>query len=199
MSDTERKRDLRKELEAHLESPLPLLLRLKNVVFGKTIPDYYTQFSFFLSLIVWIIFTSWSILGSIAIRSRFWMETEKGIDVSALVSTRGEALGFTPESFIGRLETFYALAIVFWIIVFIGIVLLWRKMTWFPYFIFGGAALYLLAMWFILGFSYWYNDTTFFDKLCYILFVGHTAVYFYFFRREMNGEVGNFFGVDDNE
>lgn len=51
-------------------------------------------------------------MGSVVIRAHLWIEEEKNIQVSKLIDQRGIDLGFEPQSFIGRLEAFYALGII---------------------------------------------------------------------------------------
>lgn len=199
MSEEEEKTSLREEFEAHLSSPLPILIRLRNFIFGKTSPDNYTQFSFFLALVIWLIFMIWSVLESVAIRMREIIVDQKEIDVTAMIEKRGQELGFEPEDFLGRLEAFHALSIGFWIVVFVGLVLLWRKNVRFIYVFFTGCGLYLLFMWVMLGFSYYAQDTTFFDKIAFAVLVGHTAVYAYFLKREKSGNRLHLFGIEDDE
>jgi hypothetical protein len=199
VSEEEEKSTLREEFEAHLSSPLPILIRLRNFIFGKESPDNYTKFSFWLGLIIWLIFMIWAVLGSVAIRMREIIVDQKEIDVTAMIERRGAELGFEPNAFIGRLEAFYALSIGFWIVVFIGLVLLWRKNERFIYVFFTGCGLYLLFMWVMLGFSYYSQDTTFFDKIAFAILVGHTAVYAYFLKREKSGNKIHLFGVDTDE
>jgi len=201
VSEEEEKSTLREEFEAHLSSPTLLLKRMRNFIFGKEVPDMYTKFSFWLGLVIWFIFMVWAVLGSIAIRMREIIVDEKEIDVTAMIGQRGTELGFEPEAFIGRLEAFYALSIGFWIVVFIGLVLLWRKNERFIYVFFTGCGLYLLFMWVMLGFSYYAQDTTFFDKIAFVVLVAHTGVYAYFLKREKSGNKVHLFGVntDDDE
>lgn len=196
MSESEEKTSIRKEFETHLNSPLPLLMRVRNFIFGKEVPDNYTKFSFFLALIIWIIFMIWSVLGSIAIRMREIIVDEKEIDVTIMIERRGRELGFASSEFIGRLEAFHALSIGFWIVVFVGLVLMWRKNTRFIYVFFTGCLLYIIFMWVMLGFNYYAKDTTFFDKIAFAVLVLHTAVYAYFLKREKSGNKINLFGVD---
>lgn len=199
MSEEQEKTSFREEFEAHLNSPLPLLIRLRNFIFGKETPDAYTQFSFWLAFVIWLIFLIWAVLGTVAIRMREIIVDEKEIDVTAMIEQRGLDLGFEPSEFIGRLEAFHALSIGFWLVVFAGLVLLWRKNVRFIYVFFIGCGLYLLFMWVMLGFSYYSQDTTFFDKIAFAVLVGHTAVYAYFLKREKNGNKLHLFGVDDQE
>jgi hypothetical protein len=198
-TEEQEKASFREEFEAHLNSPLPLLIRLRNFIFGKESPDTYTKFSFFLALVIWAIFLIWSVLGTVAIRMREVIFDQKEIDVTAMIEQRGTELGFEPNAFIGRLEAFHALSIGFWGVVFIGLVLLWRKNERFIYVFFTGCGLYLLFMWVMLGFGYYSQDTTFFDKIAFAILVLHTAVYAFFLKREKQGNKVNFFGMEDDE
>lgn len=150
-----------------------------------------------MGLLIWAIFLVWIILGYVVLTSTEWIEQEKGLDVHTLIEQRGQALGFTGTKFQDSLITFYNIALVSWTGLFIGLVLQWRKHPWFIYFIWGGGALYLLTMWFLLGFSYWYHDTTTFDKITFFLFIGHSSLHYYFLNKELNGEKTNFFGIDE--
>jgi hypothetical protein len=198
VTDSDKKHSFREEFEAHLESPLPILSRLRNLIFGKETPDTYTQIGFYLGIIIWTIFLVWIILGYMVLTSTEWIEQEKGLDVHTLIEQRGAALGFKGTDFQTSLITFYNIALIAWLGLFIGLVLQWRKNLYFIYFIWISAAIYLLAMWFLLGFSYWYHDTTTFDKIAFFLLVGHSSLYYYFLNREAHGEKTNFFGIEED-
>lgn len=199
MTEQEEKTGFRQEFEAHLNSPLTILMRLRNFIFGTETPDMYTKFSFFLAFAGWAIFMLWSVLGTIVIRMRELIVDNKEIDVTALIEARGIALGFEPDAFIGRLEAFYALSIVCWTVVFIGLVLLWRKNERFMYVYFTGCGCYLILMWTMLGFGYYSRDTTFFDKIAFAVMVSHTAVYAYFLKREKSGNKIYLFGIEEED
>lgn len=199
MTEEQERSHFRHELEEHLSSPLPLLMRLRHLVFGAASPDSYTKFSFFLGLIIWFVFMVWSVLSMVAIRLRETIFRNKEIDVEQLIENRGLQLGFEPDTFADRLTAYYSLSVICWILVFAGLVLLWRKRLIFTWFFFGGCGIYLLAMWFMLGLGYYNRDTTFFDKIAFALLVGHTAVYAYFLKRERSGNKIHLFGIDDEE
>jgi len=191
--------EIREQLEAHLNSPLPILIRLRNLVFGTVKPDNYTRFSFFLGLIIWFIFFLWSILGMVVIKSRHWIESEKKIKVTDMIENRGKELGFEQFVFAERLGAFHTLSIVCWVIVFVGLVMMYRKIYQFIYPFFFGIGLYLLLMWFMLGFGYWAKDTTTFDKITFFLLAAHTGLYAFFLKQEILGKPMSFFGVSEEE
>ena len=198
MTDSEKKHSFREEFEAHLESPIPVLTRLHNLIFGKEAPDTYTQISFYIGMIIWLIFLVWIVLGYVVLTNTEWIEREKGLEVHTLIANRGKELGFDGIDFQTSLINFYNVALVAWSGIFIGLVLQWRKNLLFIYFIWIAGGIYLVGMWFILGFSYWYNDTTLFDKISFFLLIGHSSLYYYFLNKEANGEKTNFFGIEDD-
>ncbi|AEA45113.1 hypothetical protein [Fluviicola taffensis] len=199
MTDSDKKNSFRENFEAHLESPIPILSRLRNLIFGKETPDAYTQVSFYLGIVIWLIFLIWIILGYVVLTNTEWIEQEKGLDVHSLIESRGQALGFIGTDFQSSLITFYNIALITWTGIFIGLALQWRKRTYFIYFIWISGGVYLLSMWFLLGFSYWYNDTTTFDKIAFFLFIGHSSLHYYFLNREANGDSTNFFGIEEED
>lgn len=199
MSEFRRKYRFQKKLDAQLESPIPLLSRLKNLIFGKENPDYYTQISFYIGLIIWLIFLVWTILGYTVLTNTEWIETEKGIEVQKMIAERGIALGFEGDTFQHALITFYTIALFCWAGMFVGLVLQWRKQPQFIYFIGGFAIIYLVSMWILLSFSYWYTDTTTFDKIAFFVFLGHSALFYFLLQRERQGEPLNFFGISEDE
>lgn len=199
MAEGKSTQEIRDQLEAHLNSPLPILIRLRNLIFGTESPDTYTKISFTFAIISWFIFFLWSILGMVVINSRHWIKETKKIDVTQLIENRGKELGFEPYVFAERLSTFHTASIVCWVVVFIGLVLLWRKQVIFIYAYLGGCIVYLLMMWFMLGFGYWAKDTTTFDKILFFVMVDHTSLYYYFLKMEVSGNKINFFGIREDE
>lgn len=198
MGNTTKKQSLRENLEAHLNSPATLLTKAKNAIFGELNPDMYTQISFFIGLLITLIFLLWSILGYVVIDGRAWIEAEKGLNVEQLITQRGVELGFESGAFLQKLETFYFFSMLVWLTVAVGLVLQWRKQLLFIYIIGIAAGLYLLGMWFYLGFEYWLKDTTLFDKALFFLLIGHSLLYAYFLNKEIRGEKINFFGIDED-
>lgn len=199
MSTHDEKPQLQSAFEAQISGSHAWTTRIRHAVFGSEKPDFYTQFSFFFALIFWFVFFLWSLIGAIVIRSRDYILQEKQINVSQLIENRGMELGFAPESFIGRLEAFYTVAIICWVFALIGLILLYRKNWKFVYFFFGSCAIYLLLMWVMLGFGYWSKDTTLFDKTTFFFMIGHTAFYAYYLKRELDGEPFQFFGVNSED
>lgn len=199
MSISEQKNKLQQQLDTHLESPIPILSKLKRWILGKDNPDTYTQISFYIGFAVWVISSTWLILGYAVISNTTWIELEKGVDIQTIINELGQKYGFDDSLFLDRLVNFYRLALFSWFTVLLGLILQWRKKTVFVYFIVGGALLYLIGMWSMLSFAYWKHEITTFDKLCFFVLLGHSLLYFYFLYREQKGDKLSFFGIDEDD
>lgn len=186
-------------IETILDSPIPLLQKLRLLIFGEIKPDPYTQVTFYITFISWLIFFLWSLISYFAISFKAVIQEQKSIDVAAILKKRGEDLGFEPTDFLDRLLTFHLISIVCWLFVFVGIVLIWRKDKRFIYFFFGGTIFYLGMLLFYLNFAYYKADTTFFDKLLFIAMNLISLMYFFLLRKEENGGSLSFFGEDEED
>lgn len=199
MSLKEHQERIQNQLDTHLESPIPILSKLKTWILGKDKPDTYTQVSFYVGLAIFGLIATWLILGYSVVSNTMFIEQEKGIPVHEIIQELGRRYGFTDELFLSRLINFYHLALFSWVTILIGLVLQWRKNKAFIYFILVGASLYLVGMWSMLSFSYWYHEISFFDKLIYFILVFHSLLYYYFLNKEKKGEKVNFFGLDNSD
>lgn len=185
--------------ETFFNSPIPLWARIRSLVFGDEKPDGYTQATFYMNLIIWIIFLFWSISSYFAVFFRDLIFEQKGIPVELIIKARGEILGFSDGDFLERLLTFHSVSVICWIFVFIGIVLLWRKNEKFIYFFFGGTLFYFGMMLFYLNFQYYREDTTFFDKVIFLALNANTLMYYFLLRKEQKGGSLSFFGEDEDD
>lgn len=164
------------------------------LIFGEDEPDNYTKVTFYINLVLWFIFISWSIASYVAISFRDLILQEKKINVEEIVMNRGEELGFVPNDFLDRLLTFHSVSIILWVIVLVGIILMWRKNLKFAYFFFSGTLFYIGMLIFYLNFSYWKSDTTFFDKIAFLAMNANALMYYFLLRREKSGGSISFFG-----
>lgn len=185
--------------KSYLDSPIPLLLRARNFLFGEEKPDGYTQVTFYINLVLWAIFFLWSCISYFAISLRTVIEEQKSIPVEGILMNRGIELGFQPSDFLDRLTTFHLISILCWIAVFVGLILLWRKDLRFVYFYFGGTIIYIGMMLFYLNLSYYKEDTTFFDKISFIAMNALGVMYYFLLKKEENGGSLSFFGEEDSD
>jgi hypothetical protein len=180
------------------QSPIPLIIKLRNLIFGKTKPDVYTRVTFYLNTTIWVTFMSWSIISYLAIASRNLILNHKGIPVEKIIETRGVALGYHNNEFVSRLITFHGIAIICWAIVFVGLVMLYRKKCNFIYPVLLGTMFYIGMSIFYLGLNYFIEDTTTYDKIALLVLVLSCVIQYFQIKTEnRNGSI-NFFGEDSN-
>ena len=75
------------------QSPVPLLIRVRNFIFGKKKPDVFTRVTFYINMLIWFMFFLWNIVSYIAISSRNLILDMKGIPVEEIIEVRGVELG----------------------------------------------------------------------------------------------------------
>ena len=176
------------------QSPVPLLRQFRNFVFGKKKPDVFTRLTFNINMIIWITFLLWSIISYFTLNSRAMVQQFKGIPVEKIIEDRGKELGFEHGDFLSRLLTFNGIAIICWLLVFIGLILLFRKKRQFIYFVLGGTVFYIGMSIFYLSFSYFMEDMTFYDKIALLIIVVSSIIHSYLMKNEREGGSINFFG-----
>ena len=181
---------------AKFQSPMPFLIRLKNLIFGKERPDVYTRVTFYVSFVITIIFLLWNLLGYVSIASADYIQEVKGISVDKILEGRGMELGFFPTTFAGKLMTVYGLGAICWAIVIVGLVLLWRKNKKFLLFTLIPIGFFVGMEIFYLNFQYFVEDTTLFDKMALLILAGLCIVHAFMMKNEREGGSISFFGED---
>lgn len=198
-AEREEKERIKREKIRKFESPIPFVIILRNLIFGKTKPDIYTRITFFMGVILWLMFLLWSAISYFALVSRQWIFNNKGIDVQSIIGRRGKDLGFTATDFVDRLQTVNGIAIICWVFFFIGLVLLYRKKRIFIYFTLVPLLMYLFMNTIYLSFSYFMQDTTMFDKIAILVLVLSMAVHAYLMKNEREGGSISFFGETNSD
>ena len=181
------------------QSPVPILLKVRNLVFGEERPDIYTRITFHINLLIWAAFMVWNVISYFTIALRAVILEEKGIPVETIIQERGLTLGFGQDEFLSRLLTFHGIAIICWGLVFFGLILLYRKKKQFSYFIFGSVGFYIGMSIFYLSFTYFLQDTTTFDKIALLVLLASCGLHAYLMKNERNGGSISFFGEEQDE
>ena len=183
----------------HLESPLPWLVRLRDLLLGKRRPDIYTRMMFHINLIICITFLLWNLVGYISILSRKEIEDIKGVEIEKIIHERGVHLGFEAEDFADRLMVLYGIGVICWLIFFFGLTLLYRKHRQFVYFTLGPLLFYVGMHLFYMNFQFFAQDVTFTDKVLLLTVVTSIGFHAYFMRNERRGGSISFFGVAEDD
>ncbi len=187
------------EKETKFKSPLPLLIRFRNFVFGKHKPDIYTRVTFYINGVIMLTFLIWNLIGYFAISMRETIMEMKNVPIESVIHARGLELNFHPEDFVTRLMTIYGIGVICWLFVMTGLVLLYRKRHQFSYFILGGTLFYLGMLLFYMSFQYFKEDTTGFDKILLLIVIASTIIHAILMRNEKRGGSISFFGEDEVE
>ena len=148
-------------------------------------------------MIIWLSFILWSILSFFTIKSRAIILQMKGIPVEKVIRERGVELGFKGDEFIDRLLTFNGIAIICWLIILIGLILLFRKMNQYIYFILGGAFFYIGMSIFYLSYTYFMEDMTFYDKIALLVLITSSIFHYFLLKNQQEGGDLNFFGESE--
>ena len=187
------------EKKTKFQSPKPILVRLRNIVFGKKKPDIFTRLTFYMNTVLWLTFMLWNVIGYFAISSRDMINEMKGVKVEEIIAERGVELGFEPADFITRLTVVHGVGILCWAAVFFGLILLYRKRKQFIYFILGGVLFYVGLNIFYLSFQFFREDTTSFDKISLLVIALSTIIHSFLMNNERRGGSISFFGEADED
>ncbi len=187
------------EKTTKFQSPKPMLVRLRNLIFGRKKPDIYTRITFYMNMVLWLSFMLWNIIGYFAISLRNLISEMKGIKVEKIIVERGIELGFEPADFITRLTVVHGVGILCWGAIFFGLVLLYRKRKQFIFFIVGGVLFYIGLNIFYLSYQFFKEDTTGFDKVSLLIIVFSTIIHSVLMNNERRGGSISFFGETDEE
>ena len=164
----------------------PHLKRVRNVILGTSKPKLFSQIVFYIGLLTASVFGIWSMISFFILKSPRYLKEHKGVDVKAIIELRGRELGFHDAQFYNYLEMFHLLGICLWFIVFIGCVFFWRQKKWPVFVIIGCLLIYCSSMIFLLGPTYFVEDTTLFDKITLSLLFVLILVHHFVVKAETN-------------
>jgi hypothetical protein len=180
------------------QSPVPIFLRIRDLIFGKRRPDIITQINFYVNFIIWITFLLWSVISFYTISARDFFQTQKHIPVESIIENRGRELGFNGGEFLSRLSVLNAIGIFCWTCVFVGLVLMYRKRKIFYYFFISPIVLYIMVMLIYISPTYFMQDTTSYDKVALLIMLISGFAYYYLMKDRKEDEEINFFSVYDD-
>lgn len=187
------------ESATKFQSPVPFVLKLRDLIYGKRKPDFFTRINFILNLVLWATFMIWSVISFYAVGSREFIYRQKGIPVESIIKSRGRELGFNGEDFLQRLLTVNGIAIICWGIVFVALILMYRrnKIFFYPFIV---PILFYIGMLFAyISPSYFMQDTTTFDKIALITMLASGTIYYFLIKDKEKDEEINFFGVEEDD
>jgi len=170
------------------EDAIPLFIRLKQFIFGKKRPDGFTRLLFSFSLFSWTLLTIWNAVSYFVLLSAAVIEENKGFSVTQIIRKNGQNLGFNGDEFLTVISNFYFYNLFIWVFIFIGLVLMYRKTRKYTFFILGGLAIHFIYMLYALGFQYFIEDVSFFDKMLYAILIGVTLIHSFLMYKEKESQ-----------
>ncbi|MDX2361555.1 MAG: hypothetical protein QNK23_12165 [Crocinitomicaceae bacterium] len=196
----EKSTDSKDNSATKFQSPVPFLRQFRNLIFGKRTPDMFTRITFYINSVLWTTFIIWHILSYATLTSRDLFMQQKGLPIEAIVEARGAELGFESGEFLSRLITYHAISVICWIVMFVGLIFLYRKLKTFVYLILGATVFYIGMSIFYIGFRYFMEDTTAYDKVALLIIIVSTLLHSYLLKngRDEDGHV-SFFGLGSRE
>ncbi len=149
------------------EDAIPLLIRLRKLVLGSKRPDVFTRVVFSLNLFSWILFFSWNSISYVVLIMSNVIKENKGFSVNAIIRRKGRDLGFEGQDFLETITSFFLLQHFVWVIIFVGIILMYRKLRLYVLIYLGGFSIHFFMMFWMLGLQYFIEDISSFDKVLY--------------------------------
>jgi len=168
------------------EDAIPLFVKISRIVFGKKKPDGFTRIIFSINLFSWFLLFMWNMISYFVLISSSIIKENKGFSVNAIIRRNGQKLGFNGQEFLDAITQFYFLNNFIWIIIFAGLVLMYRKKAFYPFLLLGGLAVHFLLMFFTLGLQYFLEDVSFFDKILYAILIGSTIIHSFLMKKEIH-------------
>src|SRR5690554_6905868 len=176
------------------EDAIPLLVRIKALILGNKKPDGFTRLIFSISLFSWFLLIMWNAISYFVLLTSDVIKENKGFSVNDVIIKNGQNLGFNGEEFLASITTFYFNSLFVWCFIFIGLALMYRKKRIYPLFVLGGLSFHFIYMFIVLGFQYFLEDISFFDKVLYAIIIGSTLIHALLLNKEKEdiNEADNF-------
>lgn len=141
---------------------------------GRKRPDGFTRLLFTINLIAWFLLMIWNFLSYVAIQMSDFIKEHKNFSVNAIIRRHGRELGFIEdngESFLQAVSQFYFINIFIWILVFVGLLLMYRKLKIYPMVLLGSLLIHFILLLIMLGLQYFIESISLFDKFLYAMLV----------------------------
>lgn len=167
------------------EDAIPLFVKISRIIFGKKKPDGFTKIIFSINLFAWFLLFMWNMISYFVLLSSSIIKENKGFSINAIIRRNGQKLGMDGQDFLDSITQFYFINNFIWAIIFIGLVLMYRKKAFYPFILLGGLAIHFSLMFFTLGLQYFIEDVSFFDKILYATLIVLTIIHSFLMKKEI--------------
>ena len=168
------------------EDAIPLIVRIKKLILGEHKPDGFTRLMFSFSLFSWLLLAIWNAVSYFVLLTSDIIKENKGFYVNDVIIKNGHNLGFNGNEFLVSITTFYFNSLFIWLFILVGLILMYRKKQVYHFFVLGGLALNFTYMFIVLGFQYFIEDVSFFDKVLYAILTIVTVIHSFLMKKESN-------------
>ena len=173
------------------EDAIPLVLRVRKWILGKKRPDAFTRWVYTINILAWVLLMAWNLISYGVVLMSDFIKANKGFSVNEILRSKGREMGFQGPDFLDMVTLYYFLSIFVWGIIFIGLVLLYRKSRYYGGIYFVGFALHFAMMLFMLGLQYFLEHVSSFDKVLYGIMLISGFIHYTLLMKEKNAELGN--------
>lgn len=168
----------------------------EKILPNKELPDHFTQISFYINLAVCVYFLFWNLITLVALNSLKLIVKYKQLSVAEMIEKRGKALGFQLNEFTISMNQYYVISLILFIPIALGLYLLWKKRkAFYPILIFS-TLLQILCMIILLGPTFFWKDSTFTDKVLWLILLVNSSIYRGLLNKEMQSGKISFFNED---
>ena len=170
------------------EDAIPLVIKFRRFIIGKKKADGFTRLIFSINIFSWFILAFWNILSYVAIQLSDVIKENKGFSVNEIIRNNGREYGFEGQDFLEAITQYYFINIFVWIIIFIGLALMYRKIKSYTVFVLGGLGMHFFLMIYMIGFQYFVEDISLFDKALYSLMILTVMIHSALMKKEQGSK-----------
>ena len=177
--------------ENFMQSPVPGLIYLSNLILGKKKPAGIYRYVFYGNLLISISFLFWHLTAFVSIffRNEIFAHKE-GLHVNEILMSEAHNLGFQSVDFIWKLEFFHALSFLSWLFILFSGIILWRRLSGYLTIYFISLLAYFLLIISIMGVKYFVTELTNYDQFSILLLtlIMFLPLFYPYFNKQMNIE-----------
>ena len=177
--------------ENFMQSPVPGLVYLSNLILGKKKPAGIYRYVFYSNLLISISFLFWHLTAFVSIffRNEIFAHKE-GLNVNEILMSEAHNLGFQSVDFIWKLEFFHVLSFLCWLFILFSGIILWRRLSGYLTIYFISLLAYFLLIISIMGVKYFVAELTNYDQFSILLLtlIMFLPLFYPYFNKQMNIE-----------
>ena len=175
--------------ENFMQSPVPGLIYISNLILGKNKPSGIYRFVFYGNLLISLSFLLWHLIAFVSIFFRNEIfEHKQNLNVNEILINEAYKLGFQSVDFILKLEFFHGLAVICWGFILFSGILLWRQLSGYLSIYFISLMAYFLLILSLMGIRYLLFEFSNYDQFSILLLTLIMLLPFIypFFKKKMN-------------